>query len=359
MINRKSKILIISPTLEDPQSVTLFEEILDNGGCPLMVSLQDRMGEKIHEIGISKDEMFFDIDLNSVKAVFVRCLNLDVPASIPPLLNQTEFHYWRAKFIKENIKMNVFFSLLDMLQRKGVLIVNKPESFFHHNAKAQFFYKLAENGLPVPFTISTNDKKYFMKNSEGREFVVKAAYGVGGTRKLKISDLKNKEELLYCPAIFQEEIKGNTIRVHTVGEKVVLALKIFADDIDSRTETKGFEVYKLNEAHEKIIIEANKLLGIHFSAWDVIVAADKIFLLDCNTGPYIWWISPAYARFVMKQLAKFLTAYVNTDDLNKANKSTSRADEFAFNRVNKFEDKLLPLIDDLAKSWKTKLRIRN
>lgn len=360
MDNKKPDILIFSPTLEDPQSVTLFEEIMDIGGFPAIIPLQDKEGEKIHKISFSKENVFYDLDLSSIKAVFVRCLNLEVPSAIPPILDKSEFYYWKAKFIKENIKVNLFFSLLNRLDRKDVLIVNKPETYFHHNTKAQLFYKLEEKGFPVPYTISTNDTNYFGKKAVKKRFIVKAAYGVGGTRRLKNSDLKRKEELMYCPAVFQEEIEGSTIRVHTVGEKVVLALRIFADDIDSRTETKGFELYKLNPQHEKIIIEANKLLGIHFAAWDVIIDKEKkIFLLDCNTGPYIWWISPTYARFVMKQLANYLCAFVNTGDLKKANKKIITSNEFSFSKVFKFDEKLLTLIDDTAKSWKTKLRLRN
>lgn len=359
MLKNKFKILIISPTTEDPQSVTLYEEIMDAGGVPLILPLQNIDCEKAHEIFISKDETFFDTNLNSVKAVFVRCMNLEVPASIPPLLDQSEFYYWKAKYVKENIKQKVFFSLLDKLESEGALIVNQPGSYFHHNTKAQFFYKLGEKGFPVPFTISTNDRNYFYKKSSGRDFIVKAAYGVGGTRRLKLSHINNAEELFYCPAVFQEEIKGNTIRVHTVGDKVVLALKIFADDIDSRTQTKGFEIYEMSERHKKVIANANKMLGIHFSAWDVIIDNKEMYLLDCNTGPYIWWIGPVYARFVMRQLAQYLTVFADTGDLQKANNKITNTNNFAFKTVNKFDEKLIGLLDDTARSWKTKLRIRN
>jgi hypothetical protein len=92
-----------------------------------------------------------------------------------------------------------------------------------------------------------------------------------------------------------------------------------SSDTDSRTDTRGFSVISLNENVKKEISQIEELLGIHYAAWDIIIDEDeRHYLLDLNPGPYIMWIGEYLARQVMGQLARFIIAFNETNDVKKA-----------------------------------------
>jgi glutathione synthase/RimK-type ligase-like ATP-grasp enzyme len=175
-------------------------------------------------------------------------------------------------------------------------------------------------GISFPSTLTTNDPARaaaFVK--EMREVVVKPGIGVGSTRRLRDDQLQRTEDIALCPVTMQEFVKGYTYRVHVVGDTVVLTLKILNDQVDSRTMTKGFEYATLPEASQKALVRANRLLGIHFAAWDVLIGDDgRAVCLDCNPGPYLMWIGPAFVRAVYGQLARYLIGYARTHSVAEA-----------------------------------------
>jgi hypothetical protein len=114
----------------------------------------------------------------------------------------------------------------------------------------------------------------------------------------------------------------------------------------------------LKQKHENQIVKANKLLGVKYSAWDAIVDdKDKINLLDCNPGPYIWWIGSYFTRMVMSELAKYLVAYANSGSIEDANSAISPQIP-DITKIYKIEKEHLPLMQDILYSWKEAMRLR-
>jgi hypothetical protein len=121
--------------------------------------------------------------------------------------------------------------------------------------------------------------------------------------------------------MMQKRIPGDTLRVNIVGDSVVLALRVLGsgETVDSRTAPKGFDFVKLPPAEEERIVRANRALGLHYAAWDIIEAKDGNYVyLDCNPGPYILWTGPAFSRIVMEQLAEYMIAYSRTRSVSAA-----------------------------------------
>jgi hypothetical protein len=246
-----SKILILTPKMDDPQATILYEEVLSKGGHPILKPFN------LKEIDFSTGKNgLLPEGMEDVRAVFIRGISTDLPLAHPPYINEMEASLWRARYLKENNKINLVSSWLRALELRGVLIVNPLRTYLHHNTKTQFFHYLSMNNISVPKTFATNDLKYLRKTEE--ELVSKCAGGVGATMLLpdQITDTSLKKS----PPLFQEKITGDTVRVHTVGEKVILSLRILSEGIDSRSDTKGFEVIELSDSQEKEIIKANKLL---------------------------------------------------------------------------------------------------
>lgn len=362
MTTLKNKILMFYPVEHDPQSTILMEEILNKGGVPLFLPFKLENDNVISRFGFDytgdRPKITIDDELENIKVVYTRNIAISLPYSSPPYNSRFEYAAWQAKFIKENEKIYFMNSLLNYYEREGAIIANSIYKFLHHNSKSQFFHYLKNEGLNVPESFATNDIRYLQERFENAKLIMKSACGVGATRRLAKELLTDGDSLLRCPAFFQEEIESSTIRVHTVGNKVVLALKIFAQDIDSRSDTSGFEIINLTEEQEYQINKANELIGLHFSAWDVIVSKDdKLWLIDCNPGPYIFWIGEYFTRLYMAELAKYFVKYAETGSIEEANEVVEKVDAMV-GRVFKIEKEVMHHIFETLHEWKAPMRQR-
>ncbi len=257
-----------------------------------------------------------------IRAMYIRGMAPNALPSLPPVLNATMHAEWRHRYVRDQEYQAAAYSFFSALQAQGKLVVNPLETYAHHNSKAQFYERMRAEGFDVPFTLTTNDP------DQARTFarrwgkvVVKPGIGVGSTRILREDQMEMLSEIVLSPTTMQEYIAGKTHRVHVVGDTVVLALKILNDEIDSRTETRGFEFAKLPDAEEAKLVRANRSLGLHFAAWDVLVGeSGRYSYLDCNPGPYLMWIGPENVRAVFGGLARYLIAYAETGSVEEASK---------------------------------------
>lgn len=306
----------------DPQIHAIRDAVTAMGGEPLVFQMQldDRLAPAM---SIGAGRMSWEgVDFAPVRALYIRGMAPNSLPALPPVLNAAMQAEWRARYIRDQLYQSASYSFFGALQAQGTLVVNPLETYSHHNSKAQFYERLRADGFDVPFTLTTNDP------AEARAFaekwgrvVVKPGIGVGSTRILREDQMRQLDEISISPTTMQECVPGKTYRVHIVGDTVVLALKILNDEIDSRTETRGFEYAKLPDEEERKIVRANRSLGLHFAAWDVIVTeAGRISYLDCNPGPFLMWIGPENVRAVYGQLARYLIAYAETGSVADASK---------------------------------------
>jgi hypothetical protein len=299
---------------DDKQLLAAATAVEGEGGVP--VPLNIGLGEGgAPPVTLSADRMLWNnVDFAGIESMYVRGTAPNTLPALPPMLNAAMHAEWRLRYVREQDYQAFTYSFLEVLHARGKLVVNPLSTYVHHNSKAQFYELMSANGVPFPRTLTTSDPeraRAFVK--EMREVVVKPGIGVGSTRRLREDQLERTEDIALCPVTMQEYIRGKTVRVHIVGDKVVLALHILNDEVDSRTQTKGFKYLKLPDAEEQKLVRANRMLGIHFAAWDIMAADDgRYFGLDCNPGPYCMWIGPDFVRAVFRQLARYLVAFART-----------------------------------------------
>lgn len=298
---------------------------MEAGGQPLLFQMQldDACAPSV-DIG-SGAMRWEGVDFSAIRSMYIRGMAPNALPSLPPVLNATMHAEWRHRYVRDQEYQAVAYSFFSTLQAQGKLVVNPLETYAHHNSKAQFYERMRAEGFDVPFTLTTNDP------DEARAFarrwgkvVVKPGIGVGSTRILRDDQMEMLDEIVLSPTTMQEYIAGKTHRVHVVGDTVVLALKILNDEIDSRTETRGFEFAKLPEAEETKLVWANRSLGLHFAAWDVIVSESGRFsYLDCNPGPYLMWIGSGNVRAVYGRLARYMISFAETGSVAEASKQVA------------------------------------
>ncbi|WP_320170662.1 ATP-grasp domain-containing protein [Maridesulfovibrio sp.] len=279
-------------------------------------------GENGEEVSLSSSRMSWGgVDFSEIKALHIRCISQNTSFSMPPVTNAVQYEEFRTSFMREQFFQGAAFGFFEEFARRGGLVVNSPfGAYVDHDTKAQLCSKLRENGFDAPRSIMTNspDEAARFISLVG-EAVCKPSIGVGSTRAVLPDDIRESSDLPLCPVLFQEYVRGKTLRVHVVGDSMVLALEIIAPDVDSRTSTKGFERFIMPPEEKERIVQATRFLGLHYAAWDVMASADGRYVyLDCNPGPYVMWIGKENRALVFRQLARYLVGYARTGSVEEA-----------------------------------------
>jgi len=273
----------------------------------------------------SKQATWGNQDFSDVSAMYIRCRTPNTMPSLPPVLNSAFYSDYRGDFIKEQGFSAATYSFFADQLKAGKLVINELSTYSDHDTKAQFYEKLRAHQFPVPETLTTNDPQRALAFVDyHKEVVVKPSVGVGSTRLFTIQDRERLNQIRLCPLMMQKRIAGDTLRVNIVGDSVVLALRVLGSGktVDSRTAPQGFDFVKLPDAEEERIVKANRMLGLHYAAWDIIEAKDGGYIyLDCNPGPYILWTGDVFSRIVMEQLAEYMIAYTRTGSIATASKA--------------------------------------
>lgn len=303
----------------------LRDVLIEEGANPQVFTLP-LGGEASAGVHFEKDKLVWDgVDFTAIDAIHIRGIAVNTPAAVPAVLNGISHAELRAKYFNEQAYLAATFSFLTHLADQGKLVVNLPTgAYIDHDTKAQFYQKLRAQGFAAPQTLMTNDPDAalaFIRTYQ--RVVVKPAMGIGSTRKISEADIERLQELRIAPVLLQEYLQGDTIRVHIVGDQVVLALRVLSDgQVDSRTSPKGFEYFSLPQDEQRKIVSANRALGLHYAAWDILATQDGCYVyLDCNPGPFILWIGEEYTRAVLRALAIYMITYAHTHSLEQASQA--------------------------------------
>jgi len=302
---------------DDCQVLALAESVREAGGdpCVLNIRISDQGAS---EFSIGSVSMMWDgVDFQDLRAVYIRGMEPNTPPSLPPILNAAMHAEWRAWYVREQQYQAASYGFFAALVAQGKLVVNPLSAYAHHNSKAQFYERMRAAGFYFPETLTTSDPEEARRFLAHRgKVVVKPGIGVGSTRLLRESEKKFLDEVALCPVTLQEYVQGDTFRVHVVGDKVVLALKIVSEEIDSRTDAKAFTYARLQDEEAAQLARATQSLGLHFAAWDIIkTASGRHVYLDCNPGPFLMWVGPDNVRAIYGRLAKYLVTFANTESL--------------------------------------------
>ncbi len=297
------------------------EAVKREGGEPRMFDIQ-LGGASRSRVSYGTRELAWDgLDFAGIHAVHIRCTSPNTPPTPPPMLNMVSYNEWRGRFLREQEYQAAAYGFFEELAARGKLVVNPlTAGYADHNTKSQFYAKLQSWGFDVPSTLTTNDPTVAASFIERiGEVVVKPAMGIGSTRLVTPADRRRLEEFRCCPVLMQERVRGRVARVHVVADAMVLALRIRAEYVDSRTGTAGFDHYAMPAMEQQRIVAATRRLGLHFAAWDLIVTEEgRHVYLDCNPGPYLLWIGPEFVAAVLTQLARYLVTFARTESLSAA-----------------------------------------
>lgn len=308
---------------ESKQVARVRDILREQGGDPLVFDIGLGGASKPTFYSDPERSVWNGVDFSDIRAVHIRGMSVNTPLALPAVLNEATHTELRALYLREQEYQSARISFFNRLAEQGKLVVNRlTGAYVDHDTKAQLYQKLRSAGFSAPDTLMTNDPEQALAffNKVGKA-VAKPSVSIGSTRIVSDQDIERLDELNVSPVLFQELLVGDTLRVHIVADRVVLTLRIISEEgqVDSRTNTKGFEYFRLPEEEERKIVAANRYLGLHYAAWDILETRDGgYYYLDCNPGPFILWIGDDNTHTVFTALARYLVSYANTGSLEQA-----------------------------------------
>ena len=308
-----------------PQIAEIAAAVAEAGATPAVLDI--RVGGAASEsdqplMTLAPNEIRWGgVDFAEIRAVHIRCTAPRTLPTLPAALNRASHAEHQTRFIVEQAFNAATYAFFEHLAASGRLVVNPlTGAYIDHNSKGQFYEKLRAAGFNAPRSLSANCPEAAARFlDQVGEAVLKPAIGIGSTRVVTAADRERLDELLLCPTLFQERIPGDTLRIHIVGDSMVLALRLIAEGVDSRTGTKDFIPETLDPAEAAAIVRANRMLGLHYAAWDAIIGPDgRLCYLDCNPGPFVMWLPDAARAVVFSKLARYLVAFAHTQSVAEA-----------------------------------------
>lgn len=301
---------------DSAQIAEIARAVTEAGGAP--VTLDIRLGggrddSTQPDLALDGDRARWGgVDFSEIRAMHIRCTAPRALPTLPPVLNAQSHAEYRAAFLKEQGFQAATMAFFEHQAARGKLVANRlTTAYIDHDSKSQFYEKLRAAGFLAPRSLTTTDPAAAAGFLDAvGDAVIKPMIGIGSTRVVSADDRARLDELRLCPALFQERLKGPTLRIHVVGDRMVLALRIIGEGIDSRTDAKDFVEVSLPAEEADAIVRANRFLGLHYAAWDAIEGEDgRLRYLDCNPGPFVMWLPETARRVVFGALAHYLVAF--------------------------------------------------
>jgi len=196
------------------------------------------------------------------------------------------------------------YEVLELLQRRGALVINSPCALSVAESKAQTTFLLREAGLPVPRTAVTQDVKEARSIVEAvGTAVLKPLYGSRGVGVELVSSDVSAELVSafldgYGAVYIQEYIpnEGRDIRAFVVGDDIPAAVYRVAADGQWKTNVaqgSKCQMCSLAPQLRELCIEAARAVGLDYTGVDIIEGPDGPLIIELNGAPSWYGLSNA------------------------------------------------------------------
>lgn len=240
-----------------------------------------------------------DISPSQIGAVLVCAQAPDMPTEEAFRTNEHRHLNWEGWFQHYGLqrdRSDTLLSLLLMYEQAGIPMFNPPSQTLLSRRKPYQIRQLQTAGCHLPASLVTNNPiqaQHFIE--EHGDCIIKPA--AGGSLTLSANQLLGQgalDKLSAAPAIIQQRIKGDDLRIVVVNDAVVscAAVGVPEGTIDFRGEQSyqqgkiSYKEVSLPHLVELQCRRAASLLGLRYTGIDIKhTANDEYYMLECNSSP--------------------------------------------------------------------------
>ncbi|MFS0727005.1 ATP-grasp domain-containing protein [Paenibacillus sp. 1P07SE] len=291
----------------------LAEEIKRQGGKPVIM---DTISEAAYPLSMSSVKAGYgaaynDYDAEAIHVYYLRALFLPTPAFDAGEIEAQIREEGYVAYAAQRERYAAWLSWLKCMPLHGKLLVNPVDTLLIHFAKPYQIESLRQAGIPVPETLVTSSAERLREFVRSRQVVYKPVAGGAHCRLLGEEDLapERLEALGHAPAIFQEYIEGQDVRVFVLDGKAIAAFELDSDDVDYRLGGKAMRPVHVPDEIGSMCIAACSRLNLLFSGVDLKRRPDGSYvLIECNPSPMFEGFDRHALQPIVEILARYLLA---------------------------------------------------
>jgi len=205
------------------------------------------------------------------------------------------------------------------LEATGTFVVNSVDTTWLHRSKPAADLRLRAAGIASPRCLVTDDPAAVRRFAETVGEVVRKPIAGGGAcvavdaAALSDADLAG---LATAPALFQERVRGDDLRIYVLDGEVVAAALIRTSALDYRGNEDGVEALPVDDELAALCRQVAAVLGLVFTGIDVKRSPDGgLTVLDANPSPMFLGIQRMTDQPICDRLAARLVASVRETPL--------------------------------------------
>lgn len=245
------------------------------------------------------------------------------PPALPASWTDYQEHYlykdWFVEYMHKREHRNFLMSWLLSLQRRQIPMINPPEHMVGQQLKP-LELEIAHNlGMQTPQTLVSNDPKAILDfvNSVA-EPVYKPLVGYGHCHPVTQQEINQIEKVKAAPVIFQNRVRGTSVRVTLVDSQVISAVKIPSESLDYRNNPDyeaGKQVYEPLTLPDELTQKCQAYMqatGLVLAGIDFILTAEGDFVfLEANSSPMYVEIEMRTRAPITYEICTALLKYAN------------------------------------------------
>jgi len=187
---------------------------------------------------------------------------------------------------------------LKIIEDLGVILVNPLEPFLKSRNKLEITYELAKRGIPVPYTVCTEDLYYaYLESKKLEDFVLKPISGSRGFGITRLSDPDIAFQIMktllgYRKPIYMQEYvnkPGRDIRVLVIDGQIFGCMYRIAPEGSWKTNIaqggRGEICHEIDREVEELAIKATEALGLIYAGVDIAEKDGSFVVLEVNGSP--------------------------------------------------------------------------
>jgi glutathione synthase/RimK-type ligase-like ATP-grasp enzyme len=209
------------------------------------------------------------------------------------------------------------YNLVRMLERR-IPVINTLQAMLYHRLKCFQYFVLAKTGLSVPHSLYSNNveeaKEFASRFPNGA--IVKP--GTGGAEVIMADRtfFESTQSILKVrPFLFQQYVKGRSLRAYCLGGEVLSIGEIHYDKkyVDWREKNSRIEAVEADENLITQLAKATNILNLPFCSIDIEYDAytRKYYLLDFSPAPLFLGWSRSTNTDIAGEVAEYLLGVID------------------------------------------------